>query len=235
MIRRCLMTMYFAALVVGAALAQEKKTVPPPPKPEDAGPSLEVTMKFIQDKLNEQGTVYFVLTRSNIDGVLFRQGALMFDVVADASNCTLHVRYKVTNQAEVTNGTSYIAEDGKRIGGDDLHSESITTTTNPFKDVDSITVESQQDIYNRILAQRGHPELTAVYTPPVFVLALKGTKKDAFSYHAQYTVGKQAPHQDDFAADRNQFDFRDEETADRVAKAMLHAVELCGGGNKEPF
>ncbi len=29
--------------------------------------------------------------------------------------------------------------------------------------------------------------------------------------------------------------FRDEETANRVAKAMVHAVELCGGGNKEPF
>jgi hypothetical protein len=29
--------------------------------------------------------------------------------------------------------------------------------------------------------------------------------------------------------------FRSEETANRVAKAIVHAVELCGGGNKEPF
>jgi hypothetical protein len=30
--------------------------------------------------------------------------------------------------------------------------------------------------------------------------------------------------------------FRDEETANRVAKAMIHAIELCGGGSKpEPF
>ncbi len=30
--------------------------------------------------------------------------------------------------------------------------------------------------------------------------------------------------------------FRDEETANRVAKAMVHAAELCGGGRKpEPF
>jgi alpha-D-ribose 1-methylphosphonate 5-phosphate C-P lyase len=32
------------------------------------------------------------------------------------------------------------------------------------------------------------------------------------------------------------FNFLDEDTANRVAKAMLHAVELCGGGSKpEPF
>jgi len=33
------------------------KAVPPPPKPADEGPSLEVTMKFIQDKLNDIGPV----------------------------------------------------------------------------------------------------------------------------------------------------------------------------------
>jgi uncharacterized protein (DUF2384 family) len=34
----------------------------------------------------------------------------------------------------------------------------------------------------------------------------------------------------------NRFTFREEEMANRVAKAMVHAVELCGGGAKpEPF
>jgi hypothetical protein len=31
------------------------------------------------------------------------------------------------------------------------------------------------------------------------------------------------------------FSFADKKTAERVAKAMVHAVELCGGGNKDPF
>jgi hypothetical protein len=31
------------------------------------------------------------------------------------------------------------------------------------------------------------------------------------------------------------FVFSDEDMANRVAKAMVHAVELCGGGNKNPF
>jgi hypothetical protein len=30
--------------------------------------------------------------------------------------------------------------------------------------------------------------------------------------------------------------FRDEEMADRVAKAMIHDIEICGGGSQpEPF
>ncbi len=33
----------------------------------------------------------------------------------------------------------------------------------------------------------------------------------------------------------HEFLFRDEEMANRVAKAMTHAIELCGGGSKDPF
>jgi hypothetical protein len=33
----------------------------------------------------------------------------------------------------------------------------------------------------------------------------------------------------------NFFLFTDTDLAGRVAKALTHAVELCGGGNKEPF
>jgi hypothetical protein len=29
--------------------------------------------------------------------------------------------------------------------------------------------------------------------------------------------------------------FREEDAAQRMAKAMVHAVELCGGGDKDPF
>jgi hypothetical protein len=34
---------------------------------------------------------------------------------------------------------------------------------------------------------------------------------------------------------RKSFYFADPATADRVAKAMLRAVELCGGGSTDPF
>jgi len=108
--KRCMMTVCFTALAVSAALAQEKKTVPPPPKPADEGPSLEVTMKFIQDKMNDHGTVGYVVTNSSLNGVLFRNYHVISDVVADASTCTLHAKKKVTIRPEI----ALISEGQKR-------------------------------------------------------------------------------------------------------------------------
>jgi hypothetical protein len=223
---------------MGAGLAQEKKTVPPPPKPADDGPSLEVTMKFIQDKLNELGTVGWVITKSDLNGVLFRHQSLIFDVVADASTCTLHAKKKGTSQIEVADGVTY-TQGGKAVIGDDLRGESIETSKSPFKNVDSIKVESLLDFANRMNAEAGHPEMistTTSFTPAVYSLSLYATKKGAFSSHVVITTGKQPSQNYDFASKGIGFAFLDEDTANRVAKAMLHAVELCGGGSKpEPF
>jgi hypothetical protein len=232
--KRCLRTICFATLMASGALAQQKKSVPPPPKPQDAGPSLEVTMKFIQDKMNDQGTVGYVVTRSNANGVLFRNYFLTSEVVADVSTCALRGKKKGTEQIEVVNGATY-SENGKAVSGDDLRREIVFTSISPFKDVVSIVVESAQDRENRGMAEAAHPEITASYTPAVYLLLLKGTKKDAFSHHSTYSKGKEPPQDSDFKNDSTWFIFRDEETANRVAKAMLHAVELCGGGNKDPF
>ena len=46
--------------------ASAQQPVAPPPKPAYSEPSLAVTMKFIQDKLNEQGDVTFVLHNLNV-------------------------------------------------------------------------------------------------------------------------------------------------------------------------
>jgi hypothetical protein len=46
--KRCLIMIGCAVLAASVALAQEKKDLPPPPA--DNGPSLEITMKFIQEK-----------------------------------------------------------------------------------------------------------------------------------------------------------------------------------------
>jgi hypothetical protein len=232
--KRCLRTICFATLMASGALAQQKKSVPPPPKPQDAGASLEVTMKFIQDKMNEHGTVGYVYTRSDAGGVLFRTYTLMSEVEADVSTCTLRAKKKGTAQIEVAEGNAFY-EGGKAISGDDLHREMVYKSISPFKDVVSIVVESAQDRENRGMAEAAHPEITASYTPAVYFLLLKGTKKDAFSYHSTLNKGKEPPQDSDFKDDTTWFIFRDEETANRVAKAMLHAVELCGGGNKDPF
>jgi hypothetical protein len=229
--KRCLRTICFATLMASGALAQQKKSVPPPPKPAEDGPSLEVTMKFIQDKMNDQGTVDYVLRSGGGKDAFTRSYVLISDVVADSSTCILRAKRKTTSQMEGT-GQTPISFKGKRYNG---HMEQVDESTTPFKVVDSITVESAQDAVNRQMADAAHPEITFAYTPAVFQLMLKGTK-DAFSFHRVFKLGEEPPENSDRTDKQNTFLFRDEETANRVAKAMQHAVELCGGGNKpEPF
>ena len=233
MLQRCLISIGFAVLAASAMLAQESSGTSVPPKPADSGPSLEVTMKFIQDKMNEHGTVGFVLTSpGGTNDVFSREYVLVSDVVADSSTCTLHAKTKDTHQVQGA-GETPLWVDGKPYNG---HQEWLIASTTPFKAVDSITVESAQDARNRGFAEMAHPELTVAYTPAVFALVLKGTKKDAFSFHQVWKVGERPPESSDHTDKENAFIFRDEETANRVAKAMQHAVEVCGGGSQpEPF
>jgi hypothetical protein len=135
--------------------------------------------------------------------------------VADVSTCALHVKQKVT--------------------WPDVPAENVVISTSPFKDVDSIAVESAQDMDNRHAAENGHPEVSVSYTPAEYLLSLNGTKKDAFSFHDVTASDKEAPRSIDYTGQQNTFYFRDDETANRIAKAMQRAVELCGGGSKDPF
>ena len=135
----------------------------------------------------------------------------------------------------MADGTTYI-EFGKAVSGDDLHRESVDTYIIQFKDVVSIEVESLQERRNRRWAELAHPEISIQTTPAVYDLVLKGAKKDAFSVHSTFDKGKEPAQDRDSTGDTAYFVFRDEETANRLAKAMVHAVELCGGGTKpEPF
>lgn len=60
MVKRCLMTIGFAVLAASAVFAQGTDSTAPA-KPADNGPSLGVTMGFIQEKLNDIGPVNYLL------------------------------------------------------------------------------------------------------------------------------------------------------------------------------
>jgi hypothetical protein len=82
-----------------------------------------------------------------------------------------------------------------------------------LKDIKNIVVMSWEQSYKRAEAAFGHPELSAKTDPPILVLQ------------------SQFPHDPPL-----EFNFYDEDLVNRVAKAMVHAVELCGCGSKpEPF
>ena len=227
------MTALFLSLLLIATAAVAQKAVPPPPKPADKGPSLAVTMKFIEDKLNDQGRVGYVMTRSDMSAITVREFYQISNVVAGAATCTLRTMETTDTSIEAAPGYNY-TEGGQQVTGDDLNRHKVATTTIFLRKIESIQVEAWQNLVNRQWAEAAHPEISSTYTPAVVGLTLIASKP-VFSFHNSFTVGKRQAVVSDDPSKEDFLTFRDEETANRVAKALTHAVELCGGGNKEPF
>jgi len=80
-----------------------------------------------------------------------------------------------------------------------------------LKDVKEIMVLSQEQNQNQIDSRNGHPDWNSRIAPSLFTLIARRPRGVV-----------------------NVFLFSDEEMANRVAKAITHAVELCGGG-KDAF
>jgi TonB family protein len=168
--------------------------VPPPPMPAPDGPSLEVTMQFIQTRLNEQGKSAFVEYRQNTsNGATFAVTIIneISNVVADQTQCRISYHRKATQDGNV-----YKNED------------------NAFslREVQDILVRPFEQHETEYFASTGANIVVTSTTPPVTVLTVRRLRGEV-----------------------NFFDLTDADLADRIAKAMVHAVELCGGGNKEPF
>ncbi len=82
----------------------------------------------------------------------------------------------------------------------------------PFGDFVGVRVTSMEEDINRLSAKAGHPTWTARVDPPLWVVT--ATQRNGST---------------------NSVDFRDHETADRVARAIAYATELCGGPKRDAF
>jgi hypothetical protein len=81
-----------------------------------------------------------------------------------------------------------------------------------LRDVQEIVVKPGEQNQTEWDAKNGQPNIISTSTsPPIAALLVR-------------------PH-----AEEDFFLFTDANLADRVAKALTHAVELCGGGSKDPF
>jgi len=207
-----------------------QQPVAPPPKPADAGPSREATMNFLQDKLNGQGRVGFVRTASNAGGITERDYVLFSDVVGDSSSCNLNSTVTVDVSKEVAEGTT--DAQGKPVAQLKIHV--VEKGTIPLKYIEKIVVEGLQEHFNRMAAQNAHPEVVITITPAAFYLEVIASKP-VISFRESSANNDEAPEVKDRNVPDYGFTIRDEETANRLAKALTHAVELCGGGNKDPF
>ncbi len=177
-----------------AAFAQT--AVAPPPQPAGNGPSLAVTMQFIQDKMNEQGKINYALythdNAKNEDWPVYQISIEASNVVADPATCRI-TWHKVT-----TNGGKVGINGDFSLDLRNVLSFEVRTSTYEAKMEDTA---------------RGNPQLDKRQDPPYFAVTakLKGNTETPLF-------------------------FSSEEMANRVAKALTHAVELCGGGsNNEPF
>ena len=75
------------------AVLVAQQSAPPPPKPADNGPSLAVTMQFIQDKLNDIGTITYVTTSHYKDQTFTNVNHLTItNVIADPKACRISYR-----------------------------------------------------------------------------------------------------------------------------------------------
>ncbi len=82
----------------------------------------------------------------------------------------------------------------------------------PLKQVQEISFAPWETAQQQANAKAGHPEQTVKVDPPITLVVLKI-----------------APNQ------RLTFNFYDESLAERVSRALQHAVSLCGGGKPETF
>ena len=192
-IARVVIVVCFAALLSAPALAQT--AVPLPPKPADSGPSLEVTMQFLQEKLSDIGKVTFLSYTQNT-----RSGSYtsetdsneVSNVVADPSQCHISYHWKVIMDGRL--------DQDKQAGFS-------------LRDVQDIVIKPYAQYQTELDASLGNPHiLTPSTNPPLSALLVRRA-------HGVY----------------NLFPITDPDLADRIAKALTHAVELCGGGNKSPF
>ncbi len=81
-----------------------------------------------------------------------------------------------------------------------------------FKRVKEVSLGSMAQTVQLANAKTGHPELSVRVEPPIFLVVVK--------YEPDHSMN---------------FNFYDEAQSERVARALQHAMQLCGGGNQDPF
>jgi hypothetical protein len=183
----------FAAVTAGA------QNVPPPPKPP-SGPSLEVTMKYIEDKLN--GVNFTTIQKSN---------------TGDSHSW----RLKITSAQGVPQGCML----SWRLTQFDLDEKNAQDTYSRLSlgDAKAVTVQSLSDYYH----QAGFDADDFLFFPQVYRLTIKMQSGKAAHSHIDA--------EPDGDVTEVVAELPDKEYADRLAKAIVHAIELCGGGDNDPF
>lgn len=148
MMKRFLMTVCCAMSAVSAVIAQDA----PSPKSADNGPSLEITMKFIQDKITQQGALNFaVYSHDSTDnsGSVNQVSKELTGVTASPDSC--RILYQ-----------EHTGKDDKVIG--------ISTLAVDVKTLQDVLVMKLEQAIDQNDAEAGHPARTSRVNPPSWIV-----------------------------------------------------------------
>jgi hypothetical protein len=179
---------------------------PPTSAPADSGPTLAETMQFIQDKLNGIGNIVFSATLQDTSSE--SNGSTWNQTIQnEISNVVADQNQcRITYRWKTTNQGSPYWEKRIRTSKDENDVFSL-------REVQEIVLKPFEQDRNELYAKMGGSAMVLSTNPPVTLLVVR------------------QPH-----GLENVFAFSDATLADRVAKAMIHAVERCGGNKTpEPF
>jgi hypothetical protein len=209
----------FVILAVLLSWTVGAQDVPPPGKPKDDGPSLEVTARFIQDQLNGQGKISTMHTfRNTLTDKEVGPQKLSWELSAAALNASsCQMSWRELRQRPATASTMEL-----RFSLN-LH------------DISRLGVLPLSEDSNRGSAKRGQPEEVSEMNPEVYLVKMYMSSGISVNVSIHLTQGEKEPTDQDIGWTEVPIYFREEQLAQRIAKALVHAVELCGGGSQDPF
>jgi hypothetical protein len=186
----CLLSLPLALV----ATASAQQPVQPPPQPV-SGPSLAVTMQFIQDKLSGLGQVNYAAYNHDNAGQdadwVTHFTTTDTNIVADPAACKISYHEKRIKDDKVTSHADFWFV---------------------LSEMQDVIIMPREQLLKKVNTHDGHPTWDARIDPPIYILAVQKDENTEWYFY-----------------------FFDQDLANRVAKAMVHGIELCGGGNKSPF
>ena len=188
----------FAIVAASSSALLAQVAVSPTPPPQVDGPSLEDTLVFVQEKLNDIGSVTVsVAAQISTSRYDFNYSVIntVSNATADSGGCRVSYHSKIETQADANRATEFEGDASFNL-----------------RDVKNVAVKPFWQFRNEKYVADGSPQTVVHSTHPDV---------------AMLVVSR--PH-----GETNAFPFTDFDLAERMVRAINHAVGLCGG-KKDPF
>jgi hypothetical protein len=263
-VKKLLRAIFSILILTAFSTAIAQQTVAPPPKPLNDAPANAAVLKLLQvgmpesvvlDRIRATTDKFDISTDALV--VLKQAGATEAELKAIIAQGTAPAGQPPADTAPSLAETMHFIQDKlNELGKVDYvafsqNANDGSTGTDTFAYVTSNVVADQSSCrisYHRKATQNGSTfadvnqvfSLREVREIVVMPEEQDQTEFNAKSGHPNIICPSTSPPTTALVVRRplgetSVFRFTDANLADRIAKAMLHAVELCGGGNKDKF